>query len=135
MLVCLLAAPTALGSAGDAMVSKVNEIRERHGLKPLRPSGSLSGSSARYARHLMRTDRLTHRARPSVSGHYKRAGEALAYKSGSRPAVGWTVRAWMRSSTHRSVLLTRSMRELGAGLARGRFGGRRAVVWVLQVGR
>jgi uncharacterized protein YkwD len=117
------------------MVAKVNEVRQRHGLRPLRPSGSLDGSSARYARRLMRTDTLAHRARPSVAGHYRRAGEVLAYRSGSGPGISWTIRAWMRSSTHRSVLLASSMRDMGAGLARGRFRGRRAVVWVLQVGR
>jgi uncharacterized protein YkwD len=83
----------------------------------------------------MRTDTFTHRARPSVAGHYKRAGEALAYHTGSGPQIGWTVRAWMRSPSHRAILLTRSMRELGAGMARGRFRGGRAVIWVLQVGR
>lgn len=117
------------------MVAKVNEVRKRHDLRPLRPSPSLDRSSAQYARRLMRTDTLAHRARPSVAGQYKRAGEALAYRSGSGLGISWTIRAWMRSSSHRSVLLTRSMRDLGAGLARGRFRGRKAIVWVLQVGR
>jgi uncharacterized protein YkwD len=51
---------------------------------------------------------------------------------GSR--VGPTIGKWMRSSSHRSVLLTRSMREMGAGIAVGRFRGSTAVIWVVQVG-
>ena len=138
----LLAAAPALGSGryvanreavAGAMIDKVNKVRARSGLRPLRSSGSLAGSSRRFAVHLMRSDVLAHRARPSTS--YPRAGEVLAMHTGRRARVGSTVSSWMRSPSHRAVLLDPSMRDMGAGLAHGRFGSSRAVIWVVQVGK
>ena len=125
--------PAARASTANAMVQKVNEVRGQHGLRPLRASGSLAGSSQRFAEHLMRQNILQHRSRPSTS--YGNAGEVLALHMGSRARVGSTVGKWMRSPSHRSVLLSSSFREMGAGVARGRFGRARAVIWVVQVGR
>ena len=115
------------------MVQKINEVRGQHGLRPLRSSGSLAGSSQRFAEDLMRLDVLQHRSRPSTS--YPNAGEVLAMHPGSATRVGSTVGQWMRSPSHRAVLLSRSFREMGAGVARGRFGRGAAVIWVVQVGR
>jgi uncharacterized protein YkwD len=128
----------AIGSreaAADAMVQKINEVRARHGLRALRASGSLDQSSRRFAVHLMSQDALYHRARPSTGGGYRRAGEVLAMHTGSRERIGSTVARWMNSSGHRAVLLSRSMGEMGAGIAHGRWGRSRAVVWVVQVGK
>jgi uncharacterized protein YkwD len=115
------------------MVQKVNRVRARHGLRPLRPSGSLDGSSQRFAEHLMAADVLQHRARPSTS--YPTAGEVLALHPGSRGRIGATVAKWMRSPSHRAVLLSRSFREMGAGVSHGRYGRSRATIWVVQVGK
>jgi len=120
-------------AAADSMVERINAVRARHGLQPLRPSGSLDSSSRRFAGDLMRQNVLAHRARPSTS--YPNAGEVLALHMGANDRVEWTVRRWMRSPSHRAVLLIRSMREIGAGVAHGRFNGRRAVIWVAQVGK
>jgi uncharacterized protein YkwD len=111
------------------MVQKINQVRARHGLRPLRGSASLSGSSRRYAAHLIRADVLQH----SSHGASGRSGEVLAVQFGSSPRVGSTVARWMNSPGHRAVLLSRSMSSLGAGFAQGRFGRTRAVVWVARV--
>ena len=124
--------PVARAAAADAMVHKINEVRAENGLRALRPSGSLDGSSQRFAESLMRRDVLQHRSRPSTS--YNTAGEVLALHMGHGSRVGSTIGRWMRSSSHRAVLLTRSMREMGAGVAYGRFRGSPAVIWVVQVG-
>ena len=125
--------PAARAATADAMVQRINEVRGQHGLRPLRASGSLVGSSQRFAEHLMRQDALQHRSRPSTS--YANAGEVLSLHMGNRPRIGPTVGKWMRSPSHRSVLLSSSFRQMGAGVARGRFGRSRAVIWVVQVGR
>jgi uncharacterized protein YkwD len=125
----------AAPDAGSAMIDRINEVRAGNGLRPLRASSSLSGTSRRFAKHLMRRDALYHRARPSTSRRYRRAGEILAMHIGRRDRVAATLRSWMRSPTHRSIILGSSWRELGAGVAHGRFGRRRAVVWVVQTGR
>jgi uncharacterized protein YkwD len=118
--------------AADAMIERINEVRARQGLRQLRASSSLRGSSRRFAIRLMSRDALYHRARPSVAGRYRRAGEVLAMHFGRRDRVRATVARWMRSSSHRAVIMTRSMGELGAGVVHGRFRGRRAVIWVVQ---
>jgi uncharacterized protein YkwD len=120
--------------ATSSMVAKINQVRARHGLPPLRSSPSLNRSSRRFARTMIRRDFFGHRARVSASRRFHRLGEALAMHSGRRPGVRGTLRSWMRSSSHRRLVLTRANRYVGAGMSRGRFGGRRAVIWVMQVG-
>jgi uncharacterized protein YkwD len=78
---------------------------------------------------------LAHRSRVSASGHFSRLGEALAMHGGRGLGVGSVVRMWLRSPTHRAVILTRSMNLVGAGASQGRFHGRRATIWVVQAGR
>jgi hypothetical protein len=84
---------------------------------------------------MMATDVFGHRARVSADRRkFRRLGEAVAMHSGGARRIGFTIRAWLRSPAHRRIVLTRSHRWLGAGLARGGFGGRRKAIWVLQVG-
>ena len=127
-------AKPAQAAAANSMVAKINSVRARNGLRPLRTSPSLGGSSARFARWLMRRGVLGHGSRVRASGRFRRLGEALALHGGRRLAIRSTVRRWLRSPSHRSVLMTRTMRWVGAGVVRGRFRGRRATLWVLQTG-
>jgi uncharacterized protein YkwD len=117
------------------MIGKINAVRARHGLRPLRASASLSGTSQRFAAALMAQDALAHRARPSTGAAFSTTGEVLAMHMGNRDKIGATVAKWMRSPGHRAVLLTRTMNELGAGVAHGRFGRYPAVIWVAQTGK
>jgi uncharacterized protein YkwD len=143
--VCCLAAvactapkPTASQaqqSAARRMVHQVNRARARHHLFPLRASGSLVGSAQRFSRWLMRHGRFAHRSHVSASGRFRRLGEALAMSPGTRPQVGSTLRNWLSSPEHRVLVLTHTMREVGVGVARGRFQGRPATIWVFQVGQ
>jgi uncharacterized protein YkwD len=116
------------------MLRKVNAARARHGLPALRPSRSLGRSSGRFAHWLMSHGLFGHRAGVSASHRFRRLGEALAMHSGSKPGIRGTVRSWLGSPAHRAIVLTHSMRWIGVGMSRGRFGGHRAVIWVLQVG-
>jgi len=122
-------------AAPPTVVHKVNRLRRRHGLRLLRFSPSLTRSSRRFAHHLMRTNRFGHAPRIRANPRFRFLGEVLALHWGWRPRASSTIRAWMRSPTHRHVLLSRSYRRVGAGRAAGRFGGRRATIWVMQVGR
>ncbi|HEY1275773.1 MAG TPA: CAP domain-containing protein [Thermoleophilaceae bacterium] len=135
-LVCVLAAAsTATASPAErAMLDRLNEVRQAHGLRALRPSSSLERSAGSYARFILRTGYFGHLARIRASGRFRSLGENLAWHSGRSPRVGFTVRAWMNSPPHRAVILSPLFRWLGAGLARGRLGGRVATVWVLHAG-
>lgn len=142
MLACLItlalpAAPVAAPAGAEAaapgkMLKVVNKVRARHGLHALRRSPSLMRSSRRFSRDLMRADRFGHRSRVSASSRFSDLGEVL-YRGGAR-SIRAAVRGWLRSSSHRAILLTRSMRWVGTGYTRGRLTRGRATIWVLQVG-
>ena len=117
------------------MVQRINATRAAHGLPALAYSPSLSRSSDRYAGKLMRSDRFGHASRIQASSAFNRLGEVLAIHSGWSARVGGTVGSWLRSPGHRRLVLSRSMRQVGAGKARGRFGRRLMTIWVVQVGR
>jgi uncharacterized protein YkwD len=136
-LVVLLPAPAEArkSHAGALMLQKINQARAKHGLRPLRLSPSLRRSSGRFARHLMTTDTFGHQSRVSASRRFRRLGEALAMHGGRRPGVRRTVRRWLASPSHRKLVLNRGMPWIGVGMARGHFGRRRTVIWVLQVGK
>jgi uncharacterized protein YkwD len=120
-------------AAANAVVSKVNAVRRRYGLRRLRTSRSLMRSSKRFARHLMKVDHFGHARRIHTTG-FRHRGEALALQRGWGPGAGLTVRSWMRSPSHRALLLSRSFDYAGVGRARGRFGRMRATIYVLHLG-
>jgi uncharacterized protein YkwD len=117
------------------MLKAVNAVRAQHGLAAFRGSRTLHRSARRYARWMLRADYFGHLSRIRASGHFSMLGEALAWHTGRRPRVRWTVRRWMRSPPHRALILHPEFRRLGAGLARGNLSGWRATTWVLHFGR
>ena len=121
--------------AAGSMVGKINKVRAGHGLRPLRTSRLLGRTSSGFARWLMRRGMFAHRARVKTSRRFRRTGEVLALRSGRGLAIGSTVRMWLSSPSHRQVILTRTMRWVGASAVRGRFRGRHATIWVVQTGR
>ena len=135
---CLLlavAAPAATASGDLGMVAAINEARQQHGLPALRPAPSLQHSAHAFAGHLMRIDVFSHAAQIQASPRFRALGEILALHGGRRPRRGWTVSRWMNSPGHRAVILSRAFSRVGAARAVGRFGGRRATIWVGQFGR
>ena len=123
----------AASGPSDEMIEVINKVRARHGLHPLSASSSLHRSSTAFSRRLMASKRFGHGSRVSASHGFRRPGEALALHRGRKARIRRTVRNWLRSSGHRAIVLTR-MRHVGAGITTGRFGRRRATIWVLQVG-
>ena len=141
VLICtLVLVPVAPSTAHAAhaetvLIQKVNSFRAAHGLGALRPSPSLSRSSKRFARYQMRRDRFGHAARIWAARKFSPVGEALAFRFGWKPRTSAVLRQWRGSPPHRALILSRSFRYIGIGRAKGRFRGRRASIWVLQVGR
>jgi len=127
-------ADTASAASGP-VAAKINRVRGRHGLRPLRVSRSLARSSRRFGRYLMRINQFRHDSHIWASSRFHRKGEVLAMHSGWRPRPAAAVRAWMHSPVHRAVLLNGAYRYIGAAPVRGRFGSRLATIWVAQVGR
>jgi uncharacterized protein YkwD len=121
------------GGSSQGMVGKINKYRAAHGLGPLRSSAALARGSGRHARRLIRTDSFSHAAL-RAGGRFDRLGEVLGYQGGFRIRRSAMVRMWLRSPGHRRLVLSRSFRYVGAGMARGRFNGSRATVWVARFG-
>lgn len=131
-----LAATGADANASPSpMVDKINQVRRTHGLGALHYSPRLARSSSRLARHLLRTDRFAHGSRIIASGRFSSLGEILALTRGWKLRRKRTLGAWLRSSSHRAVVLSSSFSSIGAARVRGYFAGGRAVVWTIQFGR
>jgi uncharacterized protein YkwD len=127
-------ASASQASAVSTMVNSVNAVRAHHGLRPLRPSPALLRSSERYSQTLMRRDRFGHSGLARL-GRFNRLGEALEMHSGNARRPRMALKLLMRSPPHRHLILSHSQRLIGAGVARGRFRGSRATIWVLHFGR
>ena len=130
LIPCDAATATKARAAERAMVRAVNEAREDHGRRALSHSRPLARSAGRVAAKLMELDVMGHlESAPAGSGAW---GEALARHRGWRARARSTVRRWLRSPSHRAVILGR-FRAIGAGIKRGRSGGRLTTVWVLHL--
>jgi uncharacterized protein YkwD len=117
------------------MTAAINAVRAQHGLPSFERSDSLTGSAENYSRYLIQHDYFGHQSTIWASSRFAMLGEALEWHSGREFRVRETIRRWLGSPTHRAILLSPVMRRQGAGVTRGMFGSRRAVVWVLHVGR
>ena len=137
VLASLLALPAVANasSAQKRMLDRVNAVRAHHGLKPFRFASSLSHSAKRYSQTMMSRDYFGHSSSIHASRRFRSLGEIIEYHRGKRARVGSALRSWMRSPSHRSVILSSHFRFAGAGFTRGSFGGRGSTIWVMHVGR
>ncbi len=131
---CAAAAPTPAMAKTPPMVEKINSVRAAHGLEPLRASPYLRRSSRRWGTYLINTGQFGHLG-VRASRRFPYVGEVLSYHGGWRPRRSATVRGWLESPGHRAALLSPSFDSVGAAFARGRIGGRRTTIWVVQFGR
>jgi uncharacterized protein YkwD len=133
----LLSLPSAASAkpATERMLDRVNAVRAHHGLKPLRLSHSLEHSAHHYSSHLLNSGSFGHSSRIHASRRFRTLGEILELHMGRRPAVRFTLRDWLGSSTHRSVILSSAFRFGGAGYATGRWHGRKVTIWTMHFGR
>ena len=135
LVVALPATPVAAKPAEVAMVQAINKYRHAYGLRSLRPAYSLFASAGRYSHRMMRSDYFGHMSRIPVASRWRAAGETIEWHAGWRLRPRAAVRRWMRSPSHRAVLLSRRFTRIGVGRARGRYGRKMATMWVAHVGR
>ena len=115
------------------MVREINRVRTARDLDPVSQSQPLERASHRYARWLVVNERFRHAANLLLGG-FSGVGEVLARHHDHGEHVRRTVRLWMRSPTHRRVLLNPRHQAAGAALVQGRLDGKRVSVWVLRLG-
>jgi uncharacterized protein YkwD len=121
------AAPaSAVTTREAAMLSKINNARAAHGLRPLTLSGELSTLARSHSRQMAASSSLFHTASFSSICCWS----AIAENVGTGDSVGAVHRAFMRSSAHRGNILDGRMRQAGVGIVA--VGGR---IWVTEIFR
>ena len=133
--VALPVTPASAKPAEVKMVRTINKVRHAYGLRSLRPAYSLFASARSYSRRMMRSNYFGHMSRIPVASRWRAAGETIEWHAGWRLRPRAAVRRWMRSPSHRAVLLSRRFTRIGVGRARGRYGRKMATMWVAHVGR
>jgi uncharacterized protein YkwD len=120
-------------SSSEAMLARINEARSAEGLPPLAHAPRLERSAAAYGRRLMAEDRFGHDGWIETSARFRVLGEILSFHRGGRLRPAFTLRGWLASFVHRSLVLG-PFSHAGPAPVKGRFGGRRAVIWVVHFG-
>jgi uncharacterized protein YkwD len=112
------AAPVEAASRSEQrLVAKVNHVRDNHGLRKVRIGATLNRRAHRWAAHLRRSGSFYHARLASGTA------ETLALRTCSSGTARRLVRMWLRSSSHRSILLDRSARRIGPGVSAGAYRG------------
>jgi uncharacterized protein YkwD len=118
----------------NALVRAVNEVRERHNLRPVRVDPPLARAARAHSATLLRKNVLEHgafAARMARSGaRGPLFGENLAWAVGTRATARSMVNSWMSSPGHRANLLRPGWSRIGIGALTGRFLGYRGAVVV-----
>ncbi len=137
--------------AAEAKILRlVNHARAQRGLKTVKVVRPLDRAALRHARDMIARDYFSHsslagatvgaRARRSgysVTGCSRWAvGEVIAWGTSSKGTPERIVRGWMRSRSHRRIILGKRWRDVGIGCARGTFKGRPgAIMYTVDFGR
>lgn len=128
----------------DAMRCLINYARKHAGAGNVGSDRSLERAAGRKAGDVMDCG-FSHTACGNPADLYAHRygytngswswGENLAWGKGKRGSARNVLQSWLNSPPHRATMLRGSFDDLGLGLRRGSFGGRKNVaVWVLQVG-
>ena len=130
-----LALPSATSAAtpGELMVSLINERRAQSGLHHLHVAPNLTASAGSYATWMMNVDYFGHVGRIRADG-FGRLGEVLERHRGHRHRARAAFGRWMRSPSHRAVLMSARFRFIGVARVKGRYRGRRTTMWVGHLG-
>jgi uncharacterized protein YkwD len=129
----------AVSPARDAVLCLVNAERRERGLPPLRSNDDLELAAQRHSADMVDRGYFEHdspggttvRDRVQRTGYLKGVrrwslGENIGWASRSISSPAGMVKAWMESPGHREIILTRTFREAGVGIAMGVPSGRRS---------
>lgn len=95
----------------------MNNVREKHDLKPLRVTGCLTDVASKWARHLAKTGKFEHQDLSPILERCElsRVGEILAKGSVTPKQM---IRMWLDSPGHRELLLDPGFRKAGVAAKR-----------------
>jgi uncharacterized protein YkwD len=128
------------------MLRLVNHTRTSRGLHAVKIVASLDRAALLHSRDMIGHDYFSHssrggatlaaRARSAGYPGGSALGEVIAYGSSFRGTPASIFKGWMRSGSHRQVILTPRWRDAGIGCARGTYQGYAGVVmYTIDFGR
>jgi len=130
----------------DAVVCEINRFRDARGLELLALDRRLRRAAVRQARDMVARRYFSHvtpeglrpsarlRAAGFITGPVAwHVGEVLCWGRGELSTPAATVAAWMRSASHRRIILG-SFAEIGVGVARGTPVGGRGATYAADLG-
>jgi uncharacterized protein YkwD len=141
----------ATAALEQAVVARINQVRQGRGLRPLRMNQRLAAAADFHSRDMGRRGYFEHdsangtvfwrrieRFYPSRGFRSWTVGENLLWASDSYGAA-FAVREWMGSPPHRQNILSRGWREVGIGAvyfaeAPGEFRGRPVTILTADFG-
>jgi uncharacterized protein YkwD len=132
------AAPAAAATGLERQVlDDINAIRAAHGLGGVRDDDGLAAGARSYSRSMARHGFFRHgNWYPRVRSHAGTGtvGEILGYvpSVSKRREARVVVNAWMRSGSHRAVILSRSFGRAGVGRAWSHRHGRKTVIYTVD---
>jgi len=119
------------------MLRLVNHARVSRGLATVRVVATLDYAALKHSRDMLSRDYFSHsslagatagtralRAGYATSGYSQwTVGEVIAWGVSSRGTPERVFSDWMKSTTHRKIILGRSWRDVGIGCSRGTYKG------------
>jgi uncharacterized protein YkwD len=135
---CLVAPAVAAARSGATYRSSservvftlLNDIRRRHHLPPFTFSSALRSAAREHSADMLARQYFDHDAPGETFDHRIRrhldsplVGENIAWGTGRYGTPEGLVRLWMHSAPHRHIILMRSLRRIGLGVAIGSFDG------------
>ena len=118
-------------SSTERVVFKLlNEIRREHKLPPFTFSAALRKSAREHSSDMLARQYFEHNAPNETFDHRIRrflnsslVGENIAWGTGRYATPSGLVNLWMHSPKHRDIILMKSLRRVGLGVAVGSFAG------------
>ena len=119
----------------NTMLRLINHARTSRGLHAVEAHTALDKAALSHSTDMIRRDYFAHSSLGGVcvGARAKRAGyaasgwsqwtvgEVIAWGSGARGTPKAVFRAWMRSRSHRRIILGKRWRDVGVGCAHGGF--------------
>ena len=118
-------------SSTERVVFKLlNDIRREHKLPPFTFSAALRKAAREHSADMLARQYFEHNAPNETFDHRIRrhlnstlVGENIAWGTGRYATPTGLVQLWMNSPTHRRIILMKSLRRVGLGVAIGEFDG------------
>jgi uncharacterized protein YkwD len=118
------------GSTERVVFQLLNDIRREHKLPPFTFSSALRISAREHSADMLARQYFEHDSPNETFDHRIRrhldsslVGENIAWGTGRYATPQGLVQLWMKSPTHRHIILMRGLHRLGLGVAIGSFAG------------